>query len=336
MLLAEGSTLAAIAGLILATILQWRRPPYSWQSTRRLPWALAVALLAHSAAVIAIDDHWLPALMIALAAAILYWRGVPWYRHEPGLTVLRTALATILILIGAVAYLARGGSGSTASAGSHPAGQDSPSAAPAAGAAGGDYTGVILIPETQKHVTLVPPLPAMRSEIFKKPDDPPLTIPFFGVYWFFRPPDWRPPPNSVTVRGTPEDFRFRSVGRAPLKMEAHQNLGKLINTSCCSSIQVAIHNVENRIEVSRIELILANSSNPLERGGVPPESLGVQSLDGSEHQVLTFPMRPNSGLEQFDDLTVRVLRGWILAGDAPSARISIERFVLLPRRRLAL
>lgn len=338
-LFAEGSKLAAIAALILATILLWPRPPHSWRSTRGLPWALAVAVLAHSAWVMAIDDHWLPAATIAIAGAILYWRGVPWYHHEPELTILRTILAVMLILIGAFAYLARGFSGSSGGAGRAASAEKAADDASHGGAVGGDFVGVILIPEAQRTVTLVPPLPAMRAAVFKNPDDPPLTIPFFGVYWFYRPPDSRPPPTSITLHGKPEDLRFRSVGLAPLNMEGHQNLGKLFDTGCCSAIQVAIHNAEGRSLPAGVELVLANSSVHPEPG-VLAESLGVQTVDGSEHQTLNFTM-PSKGLQQFDDLTVRILRGPIfMTPSGPrmhsnsSARISIERFILVPRGRL--
>ncbi len=355
--LAQRSNLAAIATLIFAAILLWPPPrpmpgneisaefaqgiftlPNALRLMRQLPWALGVALLAHVSVVMGIADHWFPAVMIASAGAILYWRGLPWVRHESGLAFLRVVFALLLIVIGLAEALARGGSGSTSGA-SRKTVQNPPPADAAAGTApGGEFTGVILIPEVQKHVTLVPPLPALPSDVFKKPDDNPLSIPFYGVYWFFRPPDRRPPSNSVTVRGTPEDFRFRSIGRVPLKMEAHQNLGRLFNLSCCSRIQVAIHNAENgpeigRVELGRVELIVANSSDPLERGGVPPESLGTQPVDGSEHQTLSFAVRSNSGLQQFDELTVRISRGWIFSGNDRSARISVERFVLVPRGR---
>jgi hypothetical protein len=46
---------------------------------------------------------------------------------------------------------------------------------------------------------------------------------------------------------------------------------------------------------------------------------------------LSFMVRSSSGLRQFDDLTVRIIRGWMLSGSDRSARISVERFVLVPR-----
>jgi hypothetical protein len=185
---------------------------------------------------------------------------------------------------------------------------------------------VILIPEVQKHVTIVPPLPAMSEDVFRK-DEKPLSIPFYGVYWFYRFPATRPPSDAVTMRGTPEDIRFRSHGRTPLNMEAHQNLGRLIDVSCCSRIQIAVHNSEHTPEPNRIQLILADSSGK----GQPAESLGMQPVNGSEDQTLDFPIRPNFQLRSFDEFTLRFFRGWTQS--QLSARISVERFVLVPRGR---
>ena len=354
--LAESSRLPALATLILAAILLWPPQPSEWSrevppaltrgmfSTadslplmRHLPWAFSIAVLAHSAWVMGIGDHWLVAVLLAIAGAILYWRGVPWYRHEPELAILRITLAVMLISIGAIQFLARGGSGSSDGKNGSASAEKPADDASRANAVGGDFVGVILIPDAQKVVTLVPPLPALSAEIFKSSEDHPLTIPFFGVYWFYRPPDSRPPPTSITLRGKPEDLRFRSVGRAPLNMEAHQNLGKLFDTSCCSAIQVAIHNAEGRSLPAGVEMVLANSSLHPDMGGVVAESLGVQTVDGSEHQTLNFRI-PSKGLRQFDDLTVRILRGQIfMTSDGPrmhsnsSARISVERFILVPQ-----
>jgi hypothetical protein len=244
-------------------------------------------------------------------------------------------VAVMLTVAGLFQFLAFGG-GSAATGpgrgGNDPHSDPPPSTESDTGAGIGEFTGVILIPDVERHVVLVPPLPLMRSELFRKADDNPLTIPFFGVYWFYRFPASRPPANSITLRGKPEDIRFRSTGYVPLTMEAHQNLGKLIDVSCCSTIQVAIHNLD-RVDISRqasgpnrVQLSLANTT----ARGQAAESLGMDPIDGAEHQVLDFPLRPDLHLRQFDELTVRILRGWTMS---QSARISVERFVLIPRGR---
>jgi hypothetical protein len=334
--------------------------PHSIRLTRQLPVSIGLALLAELIATLVISDELFPAILLTIAAAAVFWRMRAWSqpqtnhvgpdvgpplvaasRLQPALfrsklTGLTTVVAVILILAGLSRFISFGGGSATDGASQ---GRNDPIPAPPpsgefeTGAGVGEFTGVILIPDAEKHVTLVPPLPSMSSALFRKAEDNPITIPFFGVYWFYQFPATRPPPNSVTLHGKPEDIRFRSMGRLALKMEAHQNLGKLIDVSCCSGIQVAIHNAEHIRStgdprgIGRIQLILANTAP---RSG-PPESLGMQWIDGSEHQVLDFRMRSSVELLQFDELTVRILPEWIATPQ--SARISIEHFVLLPRVR---
>jgi hypothetical protein len=163
--------------------------------------------------------------------------------------------------------------------------------------------------------------------VFNDAHRDPLTIPFFGVYWFYRFPNSQPPANSVTLHGTPEEFRFHSIGRAELKMDAQQNLGKMIDFSCCSSIQVAIHNLEPHGPSIQIELLLANSR---ERGSLS-HTLGSIPIQPAESQVLTYPMIGGATFQQFDQITVRIHRVWFQHAD--SARISVQRFVLIPAVR---
>jgi hypothetical protein len=71
------------------------------------------------------------------------------------------------------------------------------------------FPGVQLYPEQKPHPRLVaPPLPA-TSGFGAGPD--PLTIPFDGVYWFWRGPSDRPPANSVVMHGRPSARFFRST-----------------------------------------------------------------------------------------------------------------------------
>lgn len=93
----------------------------------------------------------------------------------------------------------------------------------------GDHTGVILLPEPQKQTTLVPPLPSMPSDLFDDKHQNPLSIPFYGAYWFFKLPDTKPPPGSYVTHGTPTEIAFHAPDHRLLVMEAHQNLGKLID-----------------------------------------------------------------------------------------------------------
>jgi hypothetical protein len=304
--------------------------PHSVRLTRQLPLSIGLALLAELIVTLVMAGAIFSAVLLAFPTSVLCWRAQSWIPQEGKLTGLTAAAAVMLTVAGLSQFLALGGGSAPAGAGKS-SGDSEPASESDTGSGVGEFVGVILIPNVEKHVTLVPPLPSMSRKVFRKDDDNPLTIPFYGVYWFYRFPAVRPPATSVTLHGKPEDIRFRSSGYVPLTMEAHQNLGKLIDVSCCSRIQVAIHNLD-RVDNSqhaagpnRVQLSLGNTT-----ARQPAESLGMDPIDGAEHQVLDFPLRPDLHLRQFDELTVRILRGWTMS---QSARISVERFVLVPRGR---
>jgi hypothetical protein len=164
----------------------------------------------------------------------------------------------------------------------------------------------------------------------------PLSIPFDGVYWFFRWPDKHPSRNAHVAHGSPEEFNIRSSDGRPLVMEAHQYLGTQINLNCCRKIQVEIQNADHYPGTVSVELILRNTSLPgkpsLSLGALPvspdrPWKLYDDRVPGSE--VLSFSISDSSALQQFDEFTV-VFR---LAPDRSllAARIGIKRFILAPR-----
>lgn len=200
------------------------------------------------------------------------------------------------------------------------------------------YPGVILWPEVQRHVTIVPPLPAMRRDIFAdRKTEHPLSIPFFGVYWFLRPGYREPPNNAFVTYGVPSIKRFRNNDLLPMKMEAHQNLGRSIDLSCCSSIQIGITNADRQPSTVSIELTVGDTAAK----GRPPMSLGNQPVTstpalatndagGSVHETLTYRVPPDPLLRSFDDLSVEFHLD--RSRTSVSAKISIDEFVLVPRR----
>jgi len=274
------------------------------------------------------DAENLIAIVTAGCAALLLWRQASLLRRAPQTDVLLATLAALLTLAGLVRLIEFRRFGDNAQAISGAGSVDArPTPESADGTAiGGDFTGIILIPKPEKTVTLVPPLPAMSSSVFNDAHRDPLTIPFFGVYWFYRFANPRPPPNSVTLRGKPEEYRFHSTS-LELKMDAQQNLGSMIDVSCCSSIQVAIHNLDLLAAPIQIELILANTRE----AGSPSHTLGAITIQPVESQMLTFPMTSGATFRQFDQITVRLHRAWFQHND--SARISVQRFVLIPPDR---
>lgn len=202
---------------------------------------------------------------------------------------------------------------------------------------GGDHTGVILLPEPQQHTTLVPPLPAMSSNLFDAKHQNPMSIPFYGAYWFFKPPDTKPPKDSYVTHGTPSEISFHAPDYRPLNMEAHQNLGKLIDLACCREIRIEIQNADRYPGTVAVELILKNTREEPERslslGSAPVTSTpgGVNGDPNSPmRETLTFPIPARSPIRQFDELMIRFPRQRPRMNR--SAKISIERFILVPRR----
>jgi hypothetical protein len=202
--------------------------------------------------------------------------------------------------------------------------------------AGDGNSGIILWPEKQLRATLVAPPPLdLRTHGLSSAENP-LTIPFDGVYWFFKAPDIRPPKTSRQAQASPDVVEIRSTDRRPLSIEAHDHLGNLINTDCCSRIQIAIRNADRYPDTVSLELILIDTSN----ADKPSESLGTMLVKSTrpwgiyEHprpvnETLSFPISARASLRHFDELKI-VFRLDRARADA-AARIAIDHFVLIPR-----
>jgi hypothetical protein len=176
----------------------------------------------------------------------------------------------------------------------------------------------------------------MASSLFKSNRDNPLSIPFYGVYWYLKAPDRRPPPDVYTVHGDAASMTFRSTDGAPLSMEAHQNLGKLIDLKCCDRIEVTVDNADHYFGTVSLELILVNTTLP----GNPCQPLGRRlvtsmprstAVDGKPFiaERLSFDLPATPAIRQFDELTIRFHLESLRADRG--ARIGIERFTLVPR-----
>jgi hypothetical protein len=202
---------------------------------------------------------------------------------------------------------------------------------------GGDgNSGIVLWPENQLRAKLVAPPPVdVRTHGLGRGANP-LIIPFGGVYWFFKAPDMRPPKASRQAQASPDVVEIRSTDRRPLSIEAHDYLGNLINTACCSRIQIAIRNADRYPDTVSLELILVDTSKP----DKPSESLGTMLVKSTrpwriyEHpqpvsETLSFPISARASLRHFDELKI-VFRLDRARADA-AARIAIDHFVLIPR-----
>jgi hypothetical protein len=313
------SGLAALAAGEAATRL---RP------NRRFAGAVAVAIVIE-AGIVLLSDEWLVpgALVLAIAwgaCAGLLQAQRPEDRFSLTVTRLAPSLALLLVFvtlaIAALLMKIRPRLGPSE---------------PANASAGGPaierkpvYDGVILWPDVPPQKVVAPPPHALDQQRPQPRADEPLAIPFYGVYWFYRAPHFRPPPDSVEEHGTPTEHTFRSTDFRPLAMEARQNLGRFLDISCCRGIKIDIRNAEHSVAISTVGLALRDSSTSL-----PPMFLGraqVRALAlGEAPETLTFRMPSAPYLQQFDELVIHFEAYG--ARSRRSLNIAIERFILLPR-----
>lgn len=332
----QGSLLAAIPFVILVALATplfglTREPPGpSAELLRQFPSSVIAATLVQLALLEALLGHDTAAvILLASGVAIAAWRGTA---VDPQAPVARspvwTALALLLVIAGLLPFRAvQPGTNATVDA----------SLPPGGGRFDGDladtYRAVVLLPEPQPHVMLIAPLPALTRNPFRE-NKRDLEIPFYGVYWFFRRPDVRPPKDAVEMRGTPVALTFRSHDSRLLVEEAHQSLGAPFQISCCRAIEVSILNHNREPGTVSIELILVNTFDAAK----PSESLGVQPVRSVFYprdtrpgiaEVLEFPLPASGTLRQFDEFTLRFHRPYLLARE--SANVGIEGFRLKPR-----
>ncbi|HWB97019.1 MAG TPA: hypothetical protein VG672_09965, partial [Bryobacteraceae bacterium] len=132
------------------------------------------------------------------------------------------------------------------------------------------FPGVILLPQTKPSSELPRRVAYFRPGLAGSVTADPLSIPFSGEYWMFKPPYIRPPQRSYIRRGSPLQLSFVTVDHRPLMMEAYQRLEPPLDLGCCSKIQVAIENRDRYPGTLQIELILVLADLP----GQPSQSLG--------------------------------------------------------------
>jgi hypothetical protein len=278
--------------------------------------ALAIAIGLQLAYVLHICNRPLAAIWLAApCVAVLVWK---WTQRRSQVYVVFAN--AILLSLPAGVYIGHGGTGLHGAADRARDGIE----------VDDQFPGVILLPDVQPHAVLVPPLPAMRSDLFKPGDRIPLSIPFFGSYWLYKWPQHRLPKDAVIVRGDPDRNKFRSMDGHALTMEAHQNLHKFIETRCCSAIQIALRDADRYPGSVGVELQLLNTSLK----GALPLSLGTLPVTARPsatemEETLTFPMPAAPALTHFDELTIKFVLARVR--DNHSAAIAIERFILIPR-----
>jgi hypothetical protein len=194
------------------------------------------------------------------------------------------------------------------------------------------FAGVELYPEVAPHNRLVAP-PLAGTAGFSMARSDPLSIPFDGVYWFWRGPSDQPPSNSVVMHGSPSARFFRSADGDGMSMEARQNLGFAVDPKRYSAIEIEIQNADPFPNSVSILLKIRNTTIP----GKPIQTLGMEAVSTSvssagsvaSRQTLRFHIPSSIVMGSFDELTVSYyLKG---ARSDKSARIAIDGFRLVPR-----
>jgi hypothetical protein len=185
----------------------------------------------------------------------------------------------------------------------------------------GSFPGVILWPEVKPVTRLVAPPPQGLST--GTAPARPYTIPFAGQYLLFRFPQRRPPPTSILQRGSPATLAFSTVDHWPLNMEAIQKLDEPIDLSCCRALRVEIWNADRFPGTVALELYADDRL----LGSMPVRSAPDLQRDPivAAPESLEFPITAGG---MCTELKVTFRRARTRADK--SARIAIERFVLVP------
>jgi hypothetical protein len=119
-------------------------------------------------------------------------------------------------------------------------------------------------------------------------------------------------------------------------MEAHQNLGPSIDLACCSEIDIAITNADDRPGKIALGLRLTDSRSI----GKPSKYLGERTIVSSEvvriplnrppmKETLRFPIPRSATMHRFDAITIVFLPAKERARGG--AKVSIQNFTLIPR-----
>ena len=128
---------------------------------------------------------------------------------------------------------------------------------------------------------------------------------------------------------------FKSTDHRPLQMEARHKLEQAIALSCCRMINLAIQNADRFPNTITLELVLINN----ELAGEPSVSLGremVASLPDLRKdpvppaaETLGFIVPAVSPIASFNEFKIVFYRD--LRRMDQSAKVAIERFILVPR-----
>ena len=314
--------------------IEWRvQEQRSAQPQTAIP-AMSIALVGQLGIVAFLMNRPLSGAAFAIMATAM----LTVYSLETGATAVgsapglpRSSAGAILTVLLALGLTVGGSWGLLASGrGSNDRSQDMPPPpAPVAtpSAMGGDFSGVILLSETQPIARLVEPKPYLGRGRLAPVDRRPFSIVFDGRYDIFRWPFHKPPSNSYTRRGSPVDLGFHTLDQRPLQMEAHQKLDIPLDVHCCSRIQLHIWNADTTPGRIWLELVLMDHDAAVSLGRAPVRS--TPKIGQKIGEMLEFSLPPSIPLEEADELKVIFSR--TMGRMERSVKVSIDRFLLEPR-----
>lgn len=194
------------------------------------------------------------------------------------------------------------------------------------------YRTIVLWP-LQKQEKVIPS-PPLNTTASAPGNAKPWIIPFYGPYWYFKTPGESPGPNARTARGDPLKVNVHSTDRAPLLMEAHQNLPGPVDLNCCREMQIVFRN-DTSLGALGVGISLTDSHSKEKLS----QSLGLKFIapnpadqppgsPSSVEETLTFPFPKHGSVRKFDAITVVLLPDskHLTAG----RKVAVERFVMIP------
>ena len=180
---------------------------------------------------------------------------------------------------------------------------------------------------------LISPPPGSPEKSWGGESSEPMVIPFSGVYWIFKGTDWLQSAESVIRHGSPDNLFFRSTDYLPLKMEAHQSLGRHIQFDCCSDLELDLINADKYPGTVLIEVTLSDNISAARQkirlGFQPVRSTQFRYNESAPKQETLHYSIPAGHKGGFNEITVRFHLGGIRP--TQSARVAIQRFRLKPR-----
>jgi hypothetical protein len=134
----------------------------------------------------------------------------------------------------------------------------------------------------------------------------------------------RPPATSILQRGNPAEYAYRTTNRGTLNMDAIQRFDDPVDFACCSRLRVEIWNADRYPNTVSLDAQLDGTS----LGAQPVKSRPALEKDPimAVPESIDFPIPPE--IRPVTELKVVFRRAKVRADK--SARMSIERFVLLP------